>query len=115
MTNGSSWCEGPFPSDLVDVALSSPADNPFEDPTTSSSSVRSPPSTDLITLDPPDHFVDADFDVVDDMKFIDSLIQVSTELSNGPEFTMKIKRKQNFNLQFDHSSLTVLKENVGLK
>jgi hypothetical protein len=76
MTNGSSWCEGPFPSDLVDVALSSPADNPFDDPTTSSSSVRSPPSTDLITLDPPDHFVDADFDVVDDMKFIDSLIQV---------------------------------------
>ena len=54
---------------MVDVNLASPSDNPF-DPT----SIRSTPTTDLITLDPPDHF-DADFDVVDDMKFIDSLIQ----------------------------------------
>ena len=69
--SASGWCD--FPSDLVDVALTSPAENPFEScgDQNTSSSARSPPSTDLI---PPDHF-DADFDVVDDMKFIDSLIQ----------------------------------------
>jgi hypothetical protein len=44
----SAWCEGAFPSDLVDVAISSPADNPF-DPS-SSSSIRSPATTDLVPI-----------------------------------------------------------------
>ena len=77
---------GAFPTDLEDVTLASPntshlktasaaASGPFEAP----SSSCSPPSvTDLTPLNPQDHF-DPDFDVVDDIKFIDSLIRTMPE------------------------------------
>ena len=92
------WCEGAFPSDLEDVALSPPSAY-NNDGTTNGNSILgigsghlncgvgfstmedvassscSPPSVgDLASLNPQDHF-DPDFDVVDEMKFIDCLIQ----------------------------------------
>lgn len=87
------WCSneangghsgGAFPTDLEDVTLSSPntgnntmKTQSFEATATSSSC--SPPSvTDLTPLNPQDHF-DPDFDVVDDIKFIDSLIRTMPE------------------------------------
>jgi hypothetical protein len=77
------WCEGAFPSDLEDVTLSPNAGNlkasSFNAMDATSGSSCSPPSvTDLTTLNPQDHF-DPDFDVVDDMKFIDSLIRTMPE------------------------------------
>ena len=48
----------------------------FEGGPNAPSTSCSPPSvTDLTTLTPQDHHFDPDFDVVDDMKFIDSLIR----------------------------------------
>ena len=90
------WCDGAFPTDLEDVTLSptnnvnkqltsassaaagsAAAGSGFE-PTTSSSC--SPPSvTDLTNLNPDSKYFDPDFDVVDDMKFIDSLIRTMPE------------------------------------
>ena len=104
-TDGSAaWCDGGFPSDLVDVALTSPADNPF-DPT----SIRSTPTTDLMTLDPPDNF-DADFDVVDDMKFIDSLIQTMPP-EDKTSMTVSVSASNDYDVQSypveSHSSSSV--------
>ena len=93
------WCEGAFPSDLEDVTISPKNSNqpsPFSSTSNPvfleaqgqsgsqlnglsnvevASSSCSPPSVgDLTSLNPQDHF-DPDFDVVDDIKFIDCLIQ----------------------------------------
>ena len=90
--NSPPWCEGAFPSDLEDVALSPPSSYNgntlmaidhgslncgvgFSNMEDMHSSSCSPPSVgDLTSLNPQDHF-DPDFDVVDEMKFIDCLIQ----------------------------------------
>ena len=90
--NSPPWCEGAFPSDLEDVALSPPSSYNgnhlmgidhgnlncgvgFSNIEDMNSSSCSPPSVgDLTSLNPQDHF-DPDFDVVDEMKFIDCLIQ----------------------------------------
>ena len=82
----SQWCgAGAFPSDLEDVTLSptnnlkGATSNPNGGCFEANSSSCSPPSvTDLTPLNPQDHF-DPDFDVVDDMKFIDSLIRTMPE------------------------------------
>lgn len=89
-----SWCSneanggghssgGAFPTDLEDVTLSSPntgtslkTTSGFE--ATPNSSCSPPSVTDLTPLNPQDHF-DPDFDVVDDIKFIDSLIRTMPE------------------------------------
>ena len=91
-----SWCNneasgghgGAFPTDLEDVTLSSPTTSTLKNSGfeggaaggTNQSSSCSPPSgvTDLTPLNPQDHF-DPDFDVVDDIKFIDSLIRTMPE------------------------------------
>ena len=96
--NSPPWCEGAFPSDLEDVALSPPSESyngstlgigldhgnlncgvGFSNMEDINSSSCSPPSVgDLASLNPQDHF-DPDFDVVDDIKFIDSLIRTMPE------------------------------------
>ena len=100
--NSPPWCEGAFPSDLEDVALSPPSESyngstlgigldhgnlscgvGFSNMEDINSSSCSPPSVgDLASLNPQDHF-DPDFDVVDEMKFIDCLIQTIEPASNN--------------------------------
>ena len=101
--NPASWCEGAFPTDLEDVTLSptnkqltnhtaaaaptAAAGSGFE--ATTSSSCSPPSVTDLTTMNPQDHF-DPDFDVVDDMKFIDSLIRTMPEDQQQPHSSEQI-------------------------
>ena len=96
--NSPPWCEGAFPSDLEDVALSPPSSYNgntligvdhgnlncgFSNIDDMNSSSCSPPSVgDLASLNPQDHF-DPDFDVVDEMKFIDCLIQTIEPASDN--------------------------------
>ena len=100
--NSPPWCEGAFPSDLEDVALSPPSESyngnslgigldqgnlncgvGFSNMEDINSSSCSPPSVgDLASLNPQDHF-DPDFDVVDEMKFIDCLIQTIEPTQNN--------------------------------
>ena len=106
--NSPPWCEGAFPSDLEDVTISPKNSNQaspfngnvgvFVDGSGSgggqsgnqmstnvevASSSCSPPSVgDLTSLNPQDHF-DPDFDVVDEMKFIDCLIQTMPQSGSG--------------------------------
>ena len=119
------WCEGSFPSDLEDVALS-PQSSYNNDVTTNgnsligvgnenlgrgagfsnmedmNSSSCSPPSVgDLTSLNPQDHF-DPDFDVVDEMKFIDCLIQT---IEPTPDDISEHNDLERNNIPLSHSSM----------